>query len=49
MTFFVQDSPEGQKMLKFRRSLPAYKERDALLKAVSENQVLNHLFADKLQ
>lgn len=35
-----QDSPEGKKMLEFRRSLPAYKERDALLKAISENQVV---------
>lgn len=26
-------------MLEFRRSLPAYKERDVLLKAISENQV----------
>ncbi|EXB30259.1 putative ATP-dependent RNA helicase DHX36 [Morus notabilis] len=35
-----QESPEGQKMLEYRRSLPAYKERDALLKAISENQVV---------
>ncbi|KAF2302260.1 hypothetical protein GH714_033906 [Hevea brasiliensis] len=35
-----QESPEGQKMTEFRRSLPAYKERDALLKAISENQVV---------
>lgn len=35
-----QDSPEGQKMLEFRKSLPAYKERDILLKAISENQVI---------
>ncbi|KAL5817928.1 hypothetical protein ACOSQ3_026306 [Xanthoceras sorbifolium] len=35
-----QESPEGQKMLEFRRSLPAYKEREALLKAVSQNQVV---------
>lgn len=35
-----QESPEGQKMLEFRRSLPAHKERDVLLKAVSENQVV---------
>jgi hypothetical protein len=26
-------------MLEFRRSLPAFKARDALLKAISENQV----------
>ncbi|XP_021727385.1 DExH-box ATP-dependent RNA helicase DExH3-like [Chenopodium quinoa] len=35
-----QESSEGLKMLEFRRSLPAYKERDALLKAISENQVV---------
>ncbi|CAO2821942.1 unnamed protein product [Amaranthus hypochondriacus] len=35
-----QDSPEGQKMLEFRRSLPAHKERDAFLKLISENQVV---------
>ncbi|XP_052179750.1 DExH-box ATP-dependent RNA helicase DExH3-like [Diospyros lotus] len=35
-----QESPEGQKMLEFRRSLPAYKERDALLKSISQNQVV---------
>ncbi|XWS60984.1 hypothetical protein CRYUN_Cryun07bG0086300 [Craigia yunnanensis] len=35
-----QESPEGQKMLEFRRSLPAYKERDALLNAISQNQVV---------
>ncbi|KAJ4838975.1 hypothetical protein Tsubulata_017379 [Turnera subulata] len=35
-----QESPEGQKMLEFRRSLPSHKEKDALLKAISENQVV---------
>ncbi|KAI4347227.1 hypothetical protein L6164_008057 [Bauhinia variegata] len=35
-----QESPEGQKMLEFRRSLPAFKEKDALLKAIAENQVI---------
>ncbi|XP_010926080.1 DExH-box ATP-dependent RNA helicase DExH3 [Elaeis guineensis] len=35
-----QESPEGQKMLEFRRSLPAYKEREALLAAISQNQVV---------
>ncbi|RWR93923.1 DExH-box ATP-dependent RNA helicase DExH3-like protein [Cinnamomum micranthum f. kanehirae] len=35
-----QESPEGQKMQKFRRSLPSYKERDALLTAISQNQVV---------
>ncbi|XP_010551147.1 PREDICTED: DExH-box ATP-dependent RNA helicase DExH3 [Tarenaya hassleriana] len=34
------DSPEGQKMLEFRKTLPSYKEKDALLKAISENQVI---------
>lgn len=27
-------------MLEFRRSLPAYKEKESLLRAISENQVL---------
>ncbi|KAF8390072.1 hypothetical protein HHK36_024593 [Tetracentron sinense] len=35
-----QESSEGQKMQEFRRSLPAYKERDALLAAISRNQVV---------
>lgn len=35
-----QESSEGQKMLEFRRSLPSYKERDTLLKAVAQNQVV---------
>ncbi|XWS50779.1 hypothetical protein CRYUN_Cryun12cG0117700 [Craigia yunnanensis] len=35
-----QESPKGQKMLEFRRSLPAYKEKDALLNAISQNQVV---------
>ncbi|XP_058091802.1 DExH-box ATP-dependent RNA helicase DExH3-like [Magnolia sinica] len=35
-----QESPEGQKMQEFRRSLPAYKEKDALLTAISQNQVV---------
>ncbi|KAF5730335.1 DEA(D/H)-box RNA helicase family protein isoform 1 [Tripterygium wilfordii] len=35
-----QESPDGQKMLEFRRSLPTYKERDSLLKVISENQVV---------
>lgn len=34
-----QDSPQGQKMVEFRKTLPAYKEKDALLKVISENQV----------
>lgn len=35
-----QESPEGQKMQQFRRSLPAYKEREALLAAISQHQVV---------
>ncbi|KAL0425353.1 UNVERIFIED_CONTAM: DExH-box ATP-dependent RNA helicase DExH3 [Sesamum radiatum] len=35
-----QESPEGQKMLEFRKSLPSYKERDTLLNAISQNQVV---------
>ncbi|KAJ8773077.1 hypothetical protein K2173_028254 [Erythroxylum novogranatense] len=34
------DSSEGQQMLEFRKSLPAFKERDMLLKTISENQVV---------
>ncbi|XP_050379007.1 DExH-box ATP-dependent RNA helicase DExH3 [Argentina anserina] len=35
-----QESEEGQKMLELRRSLPAYKEKENLLKSISENQVI---------
>lgn len=35
-----QESPEGRKMLGFRSSLPAYKEKDAILSAISQNQVV---------
>ncbi|KAL3640746.1 hypothetical protein CASFOL_015714 [Castilleja foliolosa] len=35
-----QESTEGQKMLEFRRSLPAHKERDTLLNIISQNQVV---------
>ncbi|KAF7131696.1 hypothetical protein RHSIM_Rhsim09G0102100 [Rhododendron simsii] len=35
-----QESPEGRKMLEFRRSLPAYKEKNALLMAILNNQVV---------
>lgn len=35
-----QESSEGQKMQEFRRSLPAYKEKEALLHAISRNQVV---------
>ncbi|KAK3007792.1 hypothetical protein RJ639_013676 [Escallonia herrerae] len=34
-----QESSEGQKMQEFRKSLPAYKERDALLNIISQNQI----------
>ncbi|CAA6665449.1 unnamed protein product [Spirodela intermedia] len=34
------ESPEGQRMLEFRRSLPSFKTRDALLSAISQNQVV---------
>ncbi|KAG6477020.1 hypothetical protein ZIOFF_066270 [Zingiber officinale] len=34
------ESPEGVKMLEFRRNLPAYKEKEALLSAISQNQVV---------
>ncbi|XP_056162702.1 DExH-box ATP-dependent RNA helicase DExH5, mitochondrial [Syzygium oleosum] len=35
-----QKSPQGRKMLEFRRNLPAYKEKDVLLTAISQNQVV---------
>ncbi|XP_022862842.1 DExH-box ATP-dependent RNA helicase DExH5, mitochondrial-like isoform X2 [Olea europaea var. sylvestris] len=35
-----QQSPEGRKMMEFRRSLPAYKEKDAILSAILQNQVV---------
>ncbi|XP_062145221.1 DExH-box ATP-dependent RNA helicase DExH5, mitochondrial [Alnus glutinosa] len=35
-----QESPEGRKMLEFRRSLPAYKEKDTLLTTIARNQVV---------
>ncbi|XP_023541029.1 DExH-box ATP-dependent RNA helicase DExH5, mitochondrial-like [Cucurbita pepo subsp. pepo] len=34
-----QSSPEGREMLEFRKSLPAYKEKDAILTTISQNQV----------
>eukprot|EP00268_Persea_americana_P060367 TRINITY_DN7508_c0_g2_i2.p1 TRINITY_DN7508_c0_g2~~TRINITY_DN7508_c0_g2_i2.p1 ORF type:complete len:1202 (-),score=258.97 TRINITY_DN7508_c0_g2_i2:563-4168(-) len=34
------ESAEGQQMQELRRSLPAFKERDALLKVISDNQVV---------
>ncbi|KAL5708781.1 RNA helicase [Ranunculus cassubicifolius] len=35
-----QESPEGRRMLEFRKSLPAYKEKDRLLSAIARNQVI---------
>ncbi|XP_028123844.1 DExH-box ATP-dependent RNA helicase DExH3-like [Camellia sinensis] len=34
-----QESPEGRTMLDFRRSLPAFKEKERLLQAIAQNQV----------
>lgn len=35
-----QESPEGAKMLEFRKSLPAYKDKERLLAAIARNQVI---------
>ncbi|XP_027097273.2 DExH-box ATP-dependent RNA helicase DExH5, mitochondrial [Coffea arabica] len=35
-----QESQQGQKIMEFRRSLPAYKEKDAILSAIANNQVV---------
>lgn len=35
-----QESEEGHKMNEFRKTLPAYQEKDALLAAIARNQVL---------
>ncbi|KAG7032056.1 DExH-box ATP-dependent RNA helicase DExH5, mitochondrial, partial [Cucurbita argyrosperma subsp. argyrosperma] len=35
-----QSSLEGREMLEFRKNLPAYKEKDALLTTISQNQVI---------
>uniref|UniRef100_I1NFR4 RNA helicase n=1 Tax=Glycine max TaxID=3847 RepID=I1NFR4_SOYBN len=35
-----QESPEGRRMLEFRRSLPAYKKKEAILSVISRNQVV---------
>ncbi|XP_023531681.1 DExH-box ATP-dependent RNA helicase DExH5, mitochondrial-like isoform X2 [Cucurbita pepo subsp. pepo] len=35
-----QSSLEGREMLEFRKKLPAYKEKDALLTTISQNQVI---------
>ncbi|RVW74628.1 hypothetical protein CK203_052063 [Vitis vinifera] len=33
------ESPEGKKMLDFRKSLPAFREKERLLQAIARNQV----------
>ncbi|XP_056163566.1 DExH-box ATP-dependent RNA helicase DExH3 isoform X3 [Syzygium oleosum] len=35
-----QESPEGRKMVDFRKSLPAFREKDRLLQAIARNQVI---------
>lgn len=35
-----QESPEGVNMVEFRKSLPAYKEKERLLAAIARNQVI---------
>ncbi|KAL0380816.1 UNVERIFIED_CONTAM: DExH-box ATP-dependent RNA helicase DExH5, mitochondrial [Sesamum angustifolium] len=35
-----EESPGGRKMMGFRCSLPAYKEKDTILNAISQNQVV---------
>ncbi|KAJ7982481.1 putative ATP-dependent RNA helicase [Quillaja saponaria] len=35
-----QESPEGNKMLEFRKSLPSFKEKERLLQAIVRNQVI---------
>ncbi|XP_075483451.1 DExH-box ATP-dependent RNA helicase DExH5, mitochondrial isoform X1 [Primulina tabacum] len=35
-----QESTEGRKILEFRRSLPAYKEKDTILSVISQNQIV---------
>ncbi|KNA19941.1 hypothetical protein SOVF_056430 isoform B [Spinacia oleracea] len=35
-----EECPDGRKMLEFRQSLPAYKDRDALITAITYNQVI---------
>ncbi|KAJ4843987.1 hypothetical protein Tsubulata_043396 [Turnera subulata] len=34
------ESPEGRKMMEFRKSLPAFKEKQRLLQAIARNQVV---------
>ncbi|XP_057798337.1 DExH-box ATP-dependent RNA helicase DExH3 [Salvia miltiorrhiza] len=35
-----QESPEGRRMLDFRKTLPAYREKERLLQAIARNQVV---------
>ncbi|KAL5176719.1 DExH-box ATP-dependent RNA helicase DExH3 [Glycine soja] len=35
-----QESPEGRKLLEFRKSLPSFKEKQGLLQAIAHNQVI---------
>lgn len=35
-----QESPEGRKMLDFRKSLPAFREKERLLQSIANNQVV---------
>ncbi|OMO75781.1 Double-stranded RNA-binding protein [Corchorus capsularis] len=35
-----QESPEGKRMMEFRKSLPAFKEKERLLQAIARNQVI---------
>ncbi|KAG8647683.1 DExH-box ATP-dependent RNA helicase DExH3 [Manihot esculenta] len=35
-----EESPEGKKMMGFRKSLPAFKEKEKLLQAIARNQVI---------
>ncbi|GAB2218910.1 hypothetical protein Drorol1_Dr00002143, partial [Drosera rotundifolia] len=35
-----QESPEGRRMLEFRKSLPAFNEKERLLQAIAKNQVV---------
>ncbi|CAI0442326.1 unnamed protein product [Linum tenue] len=35
-----QESPEGKRMMEFRKSLPSFKEKERLLQAIARNQVV---------
>ncbi|MED6133164.1 hypothetical protein PIB30_025977 [Stylosanthes scabra] len=43
-----QESPEGKRMLEFRKSLPSFKEKEGLLQAIARNQVCMRLAFDKM-